>query len=329
MVKLDKRVLKVATSRTCSTIFWQTLLFILLVFFFSKPAFAERLTIASQNLNRLFDDIDQGNRAKIETSKRYQQRLQRIAKHSIAELDNPDIIALQEVENIGILQDLATLIKQLGGPQYSAWLIEGNDVSGIDVGYLIRANLKVKDAEQLFPGTSSVLGPLFSRPPFRIDFCDRYCLTIVNLHLRSMRGLKKTRKGRRVALKRQQQATELASWINQFQIENPDASLMLIGDFNALTPPNLYTDTLGTILGNPDNSNLQYPTPDLIERDLFNLTIKVPANQRFSYVYKGKKQVLDYALISQGFRPELKQIRYQQINRAISDHAALIIEFDW
>src|SRR5690606_19950387 len=57
----------------------------------------------------------------------------------------PDVIGVSEVENLGALQALAARINAdavaLGQPDpgYVAYLMEGNDVGGIDVGFLVKA----------------------------------------------------------------------------------------------------------------------------------------------------------------------------------------------
>lgn len=280
---------------------------------------------------QLFDDIDDGNRAKKETRKRYQQRIQLAVSRFLGSFDAPQIIALQEVENINILKDISNLILISGGPQYQSILLEGNDVSGIDVGYLIKSDLRIIGKKSLFRNErlDDRQSSLFSRPPLLIEVCQSNCITLVNLHLRSMRGLGSIKKGQRVAEKRRAQATRLAKWINLFQIRHPKKSLMILGDFNALQPADHFSDIVGTIAGNPDNSKQRYPTKDLIRKDLLNLTEQMPQSRRFSYVYQGEQQTLDYMLVNQNFKPEIKTIAYSRIDREFSDHAGLLAEFSW
>ena len=295
-------------------------------------AYAEEpLSILSQNMNHLFDDIDDGNRAKLESSKRYQRRIHLAANKFLRQFEAPQIIALQEVENIYILKDIENLILKSGGPRYQSVLLEGNDVSGIDVGYLIKSDLRIIEKKSLFRNDrlDDRHSALFSRPPLLIEVCQSNCVTLVNLHLRSMRGLSSGKKGKTVAKKRLAQATRLAKWINQFQTRHPQKSLMILGDFNALQPPDNYSDIVGTILGNPDNSRQSYRTKDWIKKDLVDLTQQVPQSRRFSYVYKGEQQTLDYMLVNQNFKPEMKTITYSRIDRQLSDHAGLLAKFSW
>ncbi len=291
---------------------------------------SETFSILSQNMNRLFDDVD--NRlGKLETTARYRQRIELTASKLIHYYDTPEIIALQEVENIHVLQDIADRVRQSGGPTYQVALLEGNDISGIDIGYLVRSSLKIKQKKQLFKNDRLSLNhsPLFSRPPLLVEVCKHYCLTLVNVHLRSMRGLRTPDKSRRVAEKRLSQAEQLALWTDQFQNQFPDRFLMITGDFNALQPSDRYTDIIGILVGNPDNNGKRYVARDRIRKNLSNLVRKINPARRFSYVYKGKQQVLDYMLVSRNFSHKLKNIQFGEIDREFSDHAGLLAEFSW
>ncbi len=311
-------------------IFRTLLICLLQVWISCSPVIAEdSLTILSQNMNRLFDDIDDGNRAKVVSPERYQQRIKLAADRIYKDFGAPHIVALQEVENINVLKDIAGLISVSGGPKYQPVLLEGNDVSGIDVGYLVRSGLRIGEQKQLFKNSRLDSSPLFSRPPLLIQVCTNHCLTLINIHLRSMRDLRSVKKSKRVAKKRRTQASHLAKWINQFQIRQPQISIMVLGDFNALRPADSYSDIVGTIMGSPDNSIARYPTKDWIKRDMIDLTRQIPKPSRYSYIFKGKHQVLDYMLVSQSFEPRIKRILYSDILRDFSDHAGMLTELSW
>lgn len=82
-------------------------------------------------------------------------------------------------------------------------------------------------------------------------------------------------------------------------------------------------------MGKPDNTKQLYPAKDWINKDLLNLTQQIPVSERFSYVYMGVQQTLDYMLINQNFEPRLNQIKFNRIDRKFSDHAGLLAEFNW
>ncbi len=154
------------------------------------PAGAE-LRIATQNLNRLFDNVNDGLREKVVSAKQISKRISIAADRIGGRLGLPQLLALQEVENLRVLDRLARLIEQRYGVTYRGLLLAGHDVSGINLGYLVRDDVDIRRIEQLFrdqrlPRDGS---PLFSRPPLLLEACVvGGCLLLVNLHLRSMRG---------------------------------------------------------------------------------------------------------------------------------------------
>ncbi len=301
---------------------------VLPVFAIEKSSFS----ILTQNLNQLFNHTDDGQHEKVVSRTVYRKRISRIVNKIQQEHKTPEIIAFQEVENIDILRDIADGLTSKTGVSYKAILFEGFDSSGIDVGYLIQNQVSIKQQHQLFrkKRIKSTNMPLFSRPPLLIEACFKPgCITLVNLHLRSMRGLRSHKKGRRVALKRLQQATVLAQWVDHLQKQSPKLSLILLGDFNALTPSDSFVDIAGTIRGKPVNQRVKYPARDWIADDLIDLTETIDQSRRFSYVYKQQKQILDYMLVNQRFKPKLRRIAFSQIDRKFSDHAGLLAKFAW
>ncbi|MFT5399638.1 MAG: endonuclease/exonuclease/phosphatase family metal-dependent hydrolase [Planctomycetota bacterium] len=302
------------------------------LFFFATVASANSFSILSQNMNRLFDDVDDGNKEKVIATNRFKRRITMAAKKFTGAFQLPDVIALQEVENLNVLQQLADSIKSSHGVHYRSALIPGLDISGINTGFLINSTFQLNKLEQLFvaqnvPGKDQ---PLFTRPPLLVELC-RYnnCVTVINLHLRSMRGIDSRKSSKRVAEKRLHQAETLARWVDRYQQVNPSSPLMLIGDFNALTPSDEYVDVAGIIGGYPVTDKVKYPGRDLIVKDLFDLTRDIPQKNRYSYIFRQKKQQLDYLFVNQPLREKLISIEFSRINYRFSDHAGLLARFDW
>ena len=295
------------------------------------PAYSDaaRFDLVTHNLNRLFDDKDDGNREKVVSTASYRKRLQRIVDKISTEYAFAEVIAFQEVENIDILQDISDSLRLQHRQNYRAILIEGNDSSGIDVGYLVKQPLQIKRSSALFQHRTygDHQDKLFARPPLLLEVCGHQCLIIVNLHLRSMRGLRSPVKGQRVAHKRRLQAETLARWINRQQQLRPQQGLIITGDFNALQPSDAYVDSLGTILGQPDQRRPRWQSPDLIDRDLIDISRELPLTQRYSYLYKGQKQQLDYILVSQNLAPGVTAVEFGALDYNVSDHAALRASF--
>jgi endonuclease/exonuclease/phosphatase family metal-dependent hydrolase len=292
----------------------------------------ELIRILSQNMNQMFDHIDDGLEEKITSPARFRQKVRSSAKNFAKQYGLPQIIALQEVENLRVLRYLAVEIGKKYRVEYRPVLLPGQDISGINVGYLLRSDLQIKQVEQLFVDhvmpTSSY--PLFSRPPLYLQVCKgQRCLSILNLHLRSMRGINSKRDGERVRLKRKKQAETIAAWSNSFQHDRRGEKLILLGDLNALTPSDSHVDVIGTLRGDPDQHSPQLRSQDLIDPDLIDLTRSIPENKRYSFIYKRKKQQLDYLLVNSDSGLDLESIRFGSIDYRLSDHAGLLAEFNW
>lgn len=306
----------------------------LLLSLFSCQSYADDIfRVVSQNMFRLYDD--QGNGKKYETllsTSKFNRRTKLASHKVINDFKLPDIIALQEVENLNTLNQIIRHIRQTAGVQYKAILKEGNDLSGINSGYLIKAKYHIKAIKQLFQNERLKLDDsyLFSRPPLFVQVCKQLnCISILNLHLRSMRGISRKPTGQWVSLKRLQQATAVARWIDEYQRTYPTDSLMVLGDFNALSPTDRYLDVVGTIRGIPDNRKTLLSSKDWIEDDLIDLTLRIPLDKRYSYIHRKNKQLVDYILVNKVFKPRLINIQLTRIDYGFSDHAGLIADFSW
>ena len=293
---------------------------------------AEPLRVLSQNMNRLFDNIDDGNDEKVLSAARFRQRVKTAAKKFGEHHGLPHIIALQEVENLNVLAKIAAQIRHRYNARYRLILIPGQDLSGINLAYMVRFGVEIRKVDALFRNKTYQPGdiPLFSRPPLYLEACYiENCLSLLNLHLRSMRGIDSAADGERVRRKRLQQAETIARWSDRFQKSRPRASLLLLGDLNALTPSDGHVDIAGIIRGNPDNQGARLRGRDLVEPDLVDLTRLVPKAERYSFIYRRQKQQLDYMLVNRSFAADIETIAFSRIDYHFSDHAGLVAWFRW
>ncbi len=305
---------------------------ILLLALATSAVSAEPLRILSQNMNRLFDDVDDGNREKVLPRSHFQKRLKKAAGKFAADFKLPHIIALQEVENLNVLRLIATEIRRQYRADYQPVLIPGQDISGINLAFLVRHDVEIKRTAQLFRSAKLDLSgyPLFSRPPLYLQACmTGKCISLLNVHLRSMRGIDSARDGKRVTNKRLRQAEAIAAWSNEFQHSRKGASLLLLGDFNALTPGDKHVDVAGIIRGNPDNTLVRAPGRDLVDPDLLDITEAIMPAKRYSYIFRRNRQQLDYMFVNQSFGPEVKAIGFSHIDYRFSDHAGLLAWLEW
>jgi endonuclease/exonuclease/phosphatase family metal-dependent hydrolase len=297
-----------------------------------QPASAEPFIILSQNMNRLFDDIDDGNGEKVLSKSEFLRRVSQAARKFSEDYSMPQIIALQEVENLNVLQQIATQIREQHEIDYQLVLLPGQDPSGINLGFMVQSGIVIRTRQQLFSKRKLPFdgSHLFTRPPLHLEVCyQARCMALLNLHLRSMRGIDRPDKGERVVRKRLRQAEMIAVWINRYQQIEADTALLVLGDFNALTPADQRVDVAGIIRGSPDNTRARLMSRDLVDPDLIDLTRQIPAPERYSYIFRQNRQQLDYMFASQSLARRLDGISFGPIDYSFSDHAGLLAWYQW
>lgn len=260
-------------------------------------------TIATQNLQRLFDN-EAGGRGDVVAATEYRQKLGKLSRQVSDVLHHPDVLAVQEAENIKVLRDLAAMIADGDGkPAYRALLLEGRDYGGIDSGFLLRADIDVLAVEQLLKARRLDRAPLFDRPPLHLQIrtAKGDMLDIINVHLKSLRGSDDPELAKKTARKRQRQAEALAEWLDAWLAKYPQARVVLLGDFNA-TP-----DRLGgvDVLGMLQATGMQ----DVDER--------LPEAERYSYVHDCRAEALDHLLLSPALLPAMSRVAVSRGNAGV------------
>lgn len=289
------------------------------------------LVIGSQNLLRLMDDVDDpGVEETVVSTEEYQRRL---AKHSMLireVLYAPDVVAVQEVESQKVAQDLAFRIHaDEPGVTYTPFVVEGNDIGGIDVGFLVRQGRGVQSAtvEQVGKNAAFSLNntvyATFDRPPLVLRFsycppivpvtCSGIPLTVVNVHLRSLSGIEGS-SADFVRAKRFEGARWLAQYLQGLQSADPGVNLLVIGDFNAFQFTDGWVDVMGIVTGHLDPAGAWVPGGDWVDPDLHNHVLDLPEAERYSYVEAGNAQVLDQALTSRALTPWISDVQYGRVN---------------
>ena len=295
---------------------------------------ADHATFATYNLQRFFDTVnDPGISEPVLSADAFAARLNKASLGIRAYMHSPDVIGVSEVENLAALQALATKINAdavaLGEPDpgYVAYLEEGNDVGGIDVGFLVKAGeigaalprVEVLSVEQVgadatwtYAGTGAT-SLLNDRPPLVLDvvvnFADGRALpvTVVTVHQRSLNDVDSEEPagtgtlGDRVRQKRQLQAEFLAGLLQDLQADDQDRKLVVLGDFNAFEFNDGYADVMGTVTGMPSAdaaTAVNGDGADLVEPDLVNATWMLAPEERYSFVFENNAQSLDHILVN-------------------------------
>ena len=135
------------------------------------------------------------------------------------------------------------------------------------------------------------------------------------------------------SMKRVGQALEARVLVDQLFDADPEAKIVVCGDFNA-HPDEVPVEAIRGRVENTGN-------PDLIPREMVPAKNTIPDSSRYTYLYRGRKRLLDHVLISKALIPYYRgseihneMLHDETIAFALdtkfpeSDHAPFVIEFD-
>jgi predicted extracellular nuclease/2',3'-cyclic-nucleotide 2'-phosphodiesterase (5'-nucleotidase family) len=300
-----------------------------------------KLTVASYNVlnldpNETDGDTDVAN-----------GRFAAIAQQIVNNLNAPDIIGLQEIQdnsgsaNDGVtaanatLQALVDAIAAAGGPTYA--FIDntfiGNNLSGGQPGGNIRtAFLYDPNRVTLVNGSVQTIGSQApggafadGRPPLVATFGFRgQEVTVVNNHFSSkggsapILGTAQPFEARQEDTtvngsldQRQAQSLAVQGFVNGIQSSNPNARVVVLGDFNEF-------EFVSPVRDLTTNSGLN------------NLTETLPENERYSFIFQGNSQSLDHILVSNSLKNGATfdavhvNSEFVENNQRASDHDPLL-----
>lgn len=274
-------------------------------------------SVATLNLHNLFDSVDDPNTDdSVPAPSAYQTHLKKLALTIHEVLGEPTLIAVQEAENGGVLQALINRPEILS--DYAFIWEDGPDWRGIDVALLYQTGQATVLSSEYRQGCTQLvdgLGPdgnqdvqnpsntptcdtngdnvkdgnrLFSRPPLvaHLQVCAGgsgcagavWDVWVIAAHFKSKS--QDTSSVQYTLPRRIQQAEFVAALYQEILAGDPAAQVFVLGDLN-------------------DFPNSQ-PLAALAAVGLADLTSRVPRDLRYTYIYRGVSQVLDYALASPG-----------------------------
>ncbi|MCZ8114188.1 Ig-like domain-containing protein [Silanimonas sp.] len=318
---------------------------------------AEEITVGGFNLLRFFDSANDPLIGEpVLTSIALDKRLGHTAEAICRYVQLPDVLGVVEVENLAVLSQLADRINAFGtagsngcarNPQYVAYLVEGNDVGGIDVGYLVstrevrpgQPRVVVSEVTQ-FGLATSFANPngstelLNDRPPLLLravvhsaDGASEPLSIIIN-HMRSLGGASDTAAGsngwatagERVRAKRGAQAQYLAQLVHDRQVADPQERIVLLGDFNVFEFNDGLVDSMGIITGRPAAAGqVLLPLTSAVTTPLTVMTPLSPRDEQYSFSFDGNAQSLDHAVVNQAVLDRLRDVR--------TEHARINADF--
>lgn len=279
------------------------------------PAGPGSFSIATFNVENFFDVVDPHPSDPPRPGIReYVTQVEKAAA-TLEAMGAPAIVGFQEVENIGVLEDIAEH-PALAAYGYLPVLVEGFDSRGIDVGYLVRGDQATLHGVSQHPAPEG----LTSRPPLMItvtvhlDSGDQ-TVVVLNNHFLSMSGGELATEPRRVA-----QAAWNATLVHGVLAADPDAYVVVLGDLNSF-----------------------YDSPPLDvlrEAGLSHVYDAVGPDLPYTYIYQGESETLDHILVSPSLYTQLSRVEALHVNadfppplpgdtspEHLSDHDPLVAVF--
>ena len=322
-----------------------------------------KLRIASFNVENL-DDIE-GKKPTLE------ERI-RVLRPQLKRL-KADILCFQEVhgqERTGQLRDILALKKLLENTDYSNFDIESTKTTRGEVynerNLVVVSRFDILEPQQILndlvpapkydtvteiPAADQVKSIGWERPIFytKIRVNTDFTIHLINLHLKSriptnIPGQKKDNYTWKSAagwaegffvssMKRVGQSLETRVLIDGIFSEEPEAKIVVCGDFNA-HPEEVPVEAIAGRVENTGNK-------ELVRQVLVPCEHTVPESSRYTYIHHGHKRLLDHMLISHGMLPfytsaeiHNETLHDESVAFAVdekfpeSDHAPFVVEFD-
>ena len=303
------------------------------------PTIPGTLSVAQLNIWNMFDTVDDPRtRDMVVPMGEYRARLAKLALTITTTLGSPDILSLNEIENQNVLDAILNQpsIKALG---YKGKIQVLNDGRGIRTAVMYRDSLELLSTAapnpKFPPNNDRGFGQidsslLYSRPPLVANF--RYTgagqslegvsnLTVIVNHFKSKLG------GAKPEPRRQRQGEFLGEYVDGLTAKDPKSNIIVIGDLNATYDDGAYKK----LAYRKDGSERLKDTLKTLSDD-----------DRYTYVYRGKKNLLDHVLVTGGLFDALKSVEINHVNTAkdakshkldpkvvagISDHDPIVAVF--
>ncbi len=257
----------------------------------------------------------------------YEAALRQRAEAIAGGLQNCEIVGLQETGKPEDAENLARVLTEISGLDYSAVAFAGPGTASpsfpLTNSLLVRDDrVTVLNAEnvqactrfsfsvRLVPGQCPArLLPLFSRPPLVTDLLVRgpwgedYPLTVVVNHWRSKRGDESVN-----VVHRTLQAEHVASIVQARLDTDPDAHVVVLGDLNDFE----MSKPVETLRYGPEDADGAAREPGHIL--LWHAFDALPLQDRYTYIFNGGSQTLDHLLLTPGMMPDFGGMDIAHIN---------------
>ena len=251
----------------------------------APPTPAGQLSLATYDLDALYDGAHDPGVDDPSSAARYPAELARRAQSIARYLGSPDVVAVQEVETLGALADLAAQ-PELIASGYRPLLLEGADARGLHVGLLYRADRLALVGVEARPASAVAAGaPLVVRLA-TIPGGER--LTVIAADFASGAS------GPDAAAVRLALADHVRALVEESRLADPASGVAVMGD-----------------LGDTEDSA---PVQRLSAGLLHDLHGRLPAERPYTSTAQGVSLATDYVLVDASLAGRVSEARALHVN---------------
>lgn len=274
---------------------------IIFLYIFLVQINSTELSFLWWNVENFFDTTDDPSKDdSIISQNDFKIKLSGVSK--IISKINADFVGLCEIENIFVLKQIA---KQCSYNYF--YLVEGNDPRGIDIAFLSKEPIIYKSNKHQLTPYDENKHYKFSRdcPEVILNSSNKQLYILLN-HLKSQ-----YRQDERTIKKRIAQTFGILDIINHIYKKEKEPYVLVMGDFNC----SRYSESLNIL----QKSGLEI------------LNYSKNNNSFYTYVYRGKKEDLDYFMMNDLLYNKITITTLVSVHsetiRNVSDHYPIILKF--
>ena len=274
----------------------------------SVAADATHFHIGTLDLDRFYSTTGTTTGSVAITASAYQRRLSKAANAIVNSLGSPDVLSVQEVQDLPTLTDLATAVTTLAGTSYVPYLIASADPNSLNLGFLLKSStitfdaVAQADATVTYTTSSGATATLWERPPLIMTAevhrtGKSYPVTLINVHLTPRTNIADATLGPDVRLRRAAQAYALSQLVQTDQAAGQN--VIVAGNFNAFDYSDGFVDVLGVVTGSPaaSGSVVTYQNTATTSA-LTDFTTDITALERYNYIERGDAVSFEHILAS-------------------------------
>lgn len=274
----------------------------------SAPADSAHFHVGTLDLNRFYSTTGATTGSVAVTASAYATRLSKAAMAIVNSLGQPDILSVQEVQDLPTLTTLANAVNSLGNVSYQPYLVQGNDPNSLNLGFLVNEATVVTDSvtqveqSSTYITTSGGGAALWERPPLvlQAEFVrvgKNYPITVINVHLTPRTNIGDATLGPDIRAHRAAQAADLSALVQTYQ--SAGDNVIVAGNLNAFEFSDGYVDVTGIIDGSPAAASaVTLYQPTSTTGALTDFATSVAATSRYNSIEAGDAVVYEHILAS-------------------------------